>query len=108
MATELRDAKFKSRAPVRCPTVGPRSESSLIYGSREVQSGPWRYGISGAQILTRRRLLNNCPLAAAAAGEEMVAASQYCALEVQVRESRRPLGKKAMETELLRRAVLKV
>ena len=44
-------------------------------------------------------------LTAATAGEEVVPASQYRAMEAQVRELQRLLGKKAMENELLREAV---
>jgi transposase len=44
-------------------------------------------------------------LAAAAAGGEVVPASEYRALEAQVRELHRLLGKKAVENELLREAV---
>ncbi len=44
-------------------------------------------------------------MTAAAAGEEVVPASEYRALEAQVRELQRLLGKKAMENELLREAV---
>ena len=42
---------------------------------------------------------------AAAAGEQLVPASEYRALEAQVRELHRLLGKKAIENELLREAV---
>jgi transposase len=49
--------------------------------------------------------MNQGALTAAAAGEEVVPASECRALEAQVRELHRPLGKKAMEDELLREAV---
>jgi len=58
-----------------------------------------QHGISGSQVFTWRRLMNQGALTAAAAGEEVVPASEYRALEAQV------LGKKAMENELLREAV---
>ncbi|WP_454887286.1 IS3 family transposase [Sphingomonas oryzagri] len=64
-----------------------------------------RHGIGGNQIFTWRRLMPQGALTAAAAGEEMVPASEYRALEAQVRELHRLLGKKAMENELLREAV---
>jgi transposase len=64
-----------------------------------------RYGISGSQIFTWRRLMPQGALTAAAAGEEAVPASEYRALEAQVRELQRLLGKKAMKNELLREAV---
>ncbi|WP_267414892.1 IS3 family transposase, partial [Sphingomonas sp. GC_Shp_4] len=62
-------------------------------------------GISGSQVFTWRRLMSQGALTAAAAGEEVVPASEYRALEAQVRELHRLLGKKAMENELLREAV---
>ena len=64
-----------------------------------------RHGVGGSQIFTWRRLMNQGALTAAAAGEEVVPASEYRALEAQVRELQRLLGKKAMENELLREAV---
>ena len=64
-----------------------------------------QHGISGSQVFTWRRLMNQGALTAAAAGEEVVPASEYLALEAQVRELQRLLGKKAMENELLREAV---
>lgn len=42
---------------------------------------------------------------AAAVGEEIVLTSEYRTLEAQVRELHRLLGKKVMETDLLREAV---
>ena len=64
-----------------------------------------QHGISGSQVFTWRRLMSQGALTAAAAGEEVVPASDYRALEAQVRELHRLLGKKAMENELLREAV---
>ncbi len=64
-----------------------------------------QHGISGSQVFTWHRLMNQGALTAAAAGEEVVPASEYRALEAQVRELHRPLGKKAIENELLREAV---
>ena len=60
-----------------------------------------QHGISGSQVFTWRRLINQGALTAAAAGEEVVPASEYRALEAQVRELQRLLGKKAMENDLL-------
>jgi len=57
-----------------------------------------RHGIGGSQIFTWRRLMAQGALTAATAGEEVVPASEYRALEQQVRELHRLLGKKAMET----------
>ncbi len=54
-----------------------------------------RHGIGGNQIFTWRRLMAQGALTAATAGEEVVPASEYRALEQQVRELHRLLGKKA-------------
>lgn len=65
-----------------------------------------RHGISGNQLFTWRRLMAQGALTAATAGGEVVPASDYRALEAQVRElQQRLLGKKTMENELLREAV---
>ncbi len=64
-----------------------------------------RHGVAGNQVFGWRRLMAQGALTAAGAGEEVVAASEYRALEVQVRELQRMLGKKTMENELLREAV---
>lgn len=47
-------------------------------------------------------------LTAAGAGEEVVPASQYRALQHQVRELQRLLGKKTLENEVLREAVERI
>lgn len=64
-----------------------------------------RHGVAGNQVFGWRRLMAQGALTAAGAGEEVVAASEYRALEAQVRELQRMLGKKTMENELLREAV---
>jgi transposase len=64
-----------------------------------------RHRISGSQIFRWRRLMARGALTAATADEEVVPASEYRALEAQVRELQRLLGKKVMENELLREAV---
>ena len=64
-----------------------------------------RHGIAGNQLFTWRRLMAQGALTAATAGEEVVPASDYRAMEAQVRELQRLLGKKTMENELLREAV---
>lgn len=64
-----------------------------------------RHGISGSQIFTRLRLMAQGALTAATAGEEVVPASEFRALEARVSELQRLLGKKAMDNELLREAV---
>ncbi len=64
-----------------------------------------RHGIGPGQMFTWRRLMAQGALTSAAAGEEVVPDSDYRALEAQVRELQRLLGKKAMENEILREAV---
>ena len=62
-----------------------------------------RHGISGSQVFAWRKQMSQSALTAAAAGEGVVPASEYRALEAQVRELHRLLGKKPMENELLRK-----
>ena len=64
-----------------------------------------RHGVGANQVFGWRRLMAQGALTAASAGEEVVAASEYRALEAQVRELQRLLGKKTMENEILKEAV---
>ena len=64
-----------------------------------------RHGTAANQLFAWRRLMAQGALTAAGAGEEVVPASQYRALESQVRGLQRLLGKKTMENEVLREAV---
>ena len=64
-----------------------------------------RYGIGAGQLFTWRRLMAQGALTAAGAGEEVVPASGYRALQAQVTELQRLLGKRTMEAESLREAV---
>jgi transposase len=59
-----------------------------------------RHGVAPNQLFTWRRLV-----AAAGSGEEVVPASDYRALQSQVRELHRLLGKKTLETEILKEAL---
>jgi transposase len=61
-----------------------------------------RHGIAPNQLFTWRRLYASGALSAVGAGEEVVAASEYRALQHQVRELQRLLGKKTLENEILR------
>jgi len=58
-----------------------------------------QHGVAPNQVFTWRAL------SAIGAGEEVVAASEYRALQHQVRELQRLLGKKTLETEILREAL---
>ena len=64
-----------------------------------------RHGIAPNQLFTWRRLYASGALSAVGAGEEVVAASEYRALQHQVRELQRLLGKKTLENEILREAL---
>ena len=64
-----------------------------------------RHGIAPNQLFSWRRLYAAGALSAVGAGEEVVAASDYRALQQQVRELQRLLGKKTLENEILREAL---
>ena len=64
-----------------------------------------RHGIGAGQLFTWLRLMAQGALTAAGAGEEVVPASEYRALQAQVSDLQRLLGKKTMEAEILREAV---
>ena len=59
-----------------------------------------RRGVAPNQLFTWRRLVAQGGLTAAGSGEEVVPASDYRALQSQVRELHRLLGKKTLETEI--------
>ena len=67
-----------------------------------------RYGISANQLFTWRRLMARGAFTAAGAGEEVVPASELRAAQHQIRELQRLLGKKTLETEILREAMERV
>ena len=64
-----------------------------------------RHGVAPNQVFQWRRLYAEGALSAVGAGEEMVPASEYKALQHQVRELQRLLGKKTLENEILRDAL---
>ncbi len=64
-----------------------------------------RHGVAPHQLFTWRRLVAQGALTAAGSGEEVVPASDYRALQSQVRELQRLLGKKTLEAEILKDAV---
>ena len=63
---------------------------------------PWH---CANQLFRWRRLYAEGALSAVGAGEEVVPASEYRALQHQVRELQRLLGKKTLENEVLRDAL---
>jgi transposase len=64
-----------------------------------------RHGVNPNQLFTWRRLAAQGAFIAAAAGEEVVPASDYRALQQQIRELHRLLGKKTLEAEILKEAL---
>ena len=64
-----------------------------------------RRGIAPNQLFRWRRLYAEGALSAVGAGEEVVPASEFRALQQQVRELQRLLGKKTLENEILREAL---
>jgi len=64
-----------------------------------------RHGIAPNQLFHWRKLAAQGALTAAGRGEEVVPASDYRALQNQVRELQRLLGKKTLEAEVLREAL---
>jgi len=62
-----------------------------------------RHGVAPNQLFMWRRLVAQGSLTAAGSGEEVVAASEYRALQNQVRD--RLLGKKTLEAEILKEAL---
>ena len=64
-----------------------------------------RHGVAPSQLFNWRRLAAQGALSAVGAGEEVVAASDYRALQQQNRELQRLLGKKTMENEILHEAL---
>src|SRR5215472_14324499 len=63
-----------------------------------------QHGVAPNQLFTWRRLVAQGSLTAAGSGEEVVTASDYRALQNQVRELHRLLGKKTLEAEILKEA----
>ena len=64
-----------------------------------------RHGIAPNQLFHWRKLAAQGALTAAGRGEEVVPASDYRALQNQVRELQRLLGKKTLEAEVLKEAL---
>ncbi len=64
-----------------------------------------RYGIQPNQLFTWRKLATQGALTATAAEEDVVPASEYRALQNQVKELQRLLGKKTMGGEILKEAL---
>jgi transposase len=77
-------------------TLEPGATVSEVARRREVAPN---------QLFTWRRLAAQGALTAAGAGEEVVPASEYRALQNQVRELQRLLGKKTLEAEILKEAL---
>ena len=64
-----------------------------------------RYGLAPNQLFKWKRLIRQGGLSAVSADEAVVPASSYRALQQQMRELQRVLGKKTMEADILREAL---
>lgn len=64
-----------------------------------------RHGVAPNQLFNWRRLASQGALTATQAEEEVVPASDYRALQSQIRELHRLLGKKTLEAEILKEAL---
>lgn len=64
-----------------------------------------RHGIAPNQLFTWRRLAAHGALTATGSEEEVVPVSDYRAVQNQLREAQRLLGKKTMEAEILKEAL---
>src|SRR3978361_2033022 len=64
-----------------------------------------RHGVAPNQVFNWRRLYSEGALSAVGAGEEVMPASEYRALQQQVRERPRLPGKKTRDTKTLRDAL---
>ena len=64
-----------------------------------------RHGVAPNQLFTWRKLAAQGALTATGAEEAVVPASDYRALQGQLREMQRLLGKKTMEAEILKEAL---
>ena len=82
-------------------------EETFLSGN-SVSSVARIHGVAPNQLFGWRRQAASGALTATRAGGEVVPASEYRALENQVRELQRMLGKKTMENEILREAISRV
>ena len=73
-----------------------------------VSSVARQQGVNPNQLFSWRRLAAEGAYTAAAAGEEVVPASEHRALQHQIRELHRLLGKKTLEAEILKEALQQI
>lgn len=78
---------------------------AIIHETYEADATARRHGIQPNQLFAWRKLASQGALTATAAEEEVVPASEYRALQAQVKELQRLLGKKTMESEILKEAL---
>lgn len=64
-----------------------------------------RHGISPSLLFRWKKLMNDGGMMAVGSGDEVVSAAEVKALKRQVRELERLLGRKTMETEILKEAL---
>ena len=84
------------KVPMVEETVDPGMTVSLVAR---------RHGVAPNQLFSWRRLVAQSSLTAAGSGEEVVPASDFRALQSQIREVHRLLGKKTLEAEILKEAL---
>ena len=112
-ADQLCGAGRYERSQARQDTRAGSYERTLQTSAGEVSLEPGmtvslvarRHGVAPNQLFTWRRLVAQGGPTAAGSGEEVVPASDYRALQSQVRELHRLLGKKTLETEILKEAL---
>ena len=101
----------RTRSPLSQPISKPSEHQRRLRAStamrpscrRSTPRHTRRHGVAPNQLFTWRRLVAQ-GLTAAGSGEEVVPASDYRALQSQVRELQRMLGKKTLEAEILKEA----
>jgi transposase len=91
--------RFRDSSRLRIITS--RASSARVTGAT-VSLVARRHGVAPNQLFTWRRLVAQGALTATGSGEEVVPASDYRALQSQVRELHRLLGKKTLEAEILK------
>ena len=93
------------KATSSAPLVAAKAVEEGLEPGASVSLVARRHGVNPNQLFTWRRLAAHGALTAAAAGEEVVPASEHRALQQQIRELHRLLGKKTLEAEILKEAL---
>jgi transposase len=87
----------------------PEEKRALLeeaeYPGSSVSAVARKYGVNPNQLFHWRKLMREGALVAVGADDHVVPASEVKELKAQIRELERLLGKKTMETEILRDAI---